>query len=103
MNQKKLAQLALIFILATALPITLTACDGSNVGSGGVISSETSCRYNDNLSATADSFISRCRQGRIRREFPTEFNNVTLRAIKADKTDDGKKAYKLLNDGRFKK
>lgn len=103
MQPRKLTSLALVFILAMATPVLLTACDGSNIGSGGVISSDTSCRYNDSLSETADSFISRCRQGRIRREFPTAFNNVTLRAIKADKSDDGKKAYKLLNDGRFKK
>ena len=103
MNLKQLAQLALVFVLAMATPMLLTACDGSGIGSGGVTSSDTSCRYNDSLSETADSFISRCRQGRIRREFPTELNNVTLRAIRADKSDDGKKAYKLLNDGRFKK
>ena len=104
MNIRKLI---LAVLLAILLPISTVACDDDDIGKGGVIRTEASgdsnCNFNDNLSESADSFISRCRKGGIRREFPSEYNNVTLREIKRDKSDDGKKAYKLLNDRRFRK
>ena len=104
MNPRKFV---IAVLLAILLPISTVACDGDDLGRGGVIRTEAStdsnCNYNDNLSESADSFISRCRKGGIRREFPSEYNNVTLRDIKGDKSDDGKKAYKLLNDRRFRK
>lgn len=62
-----------------------------------------SCRANDNLSEVANDFISRCRQGSIRREFPAQYLSRTLGDIKADSGASGKKAWKLLNDNRFLK
>ena len=62
-----------------------------------------SCEANDNLSLFADTFISVCRKASIRREFPSEFLNSYLEDIKKNRSASGKKAWKLLNDGRFKK
>ncbi|MEH1842759.1 MAG: hypothetical protein V7L20_29500 [Nostoc sp.] len=62
-----------------------------------------SCEANDNLSLFADTFISVCRKASIRREFPSEFINSSLENIKKSKSAIGKKAWKLLNDSRFKK
>lgn len=92
-------------ILALSLTLVpLSACDGvPPIGQGGVITESQSCQYNDSLDESANSFISRCRKGGIRREFPREYDGKTLREIKRDKSADGKKAYKLLNDRRFKK
>lgn len=61
------------------------------------------CQANANLSEIADNFISRCRQGSIRREFPAEHLSRTLSSIKGDSSASGKKAWKLLNDKRFLK
>lgn len=61
------------------------------------------CQANSNLSEIADSFISRCRKASIRRKFPTQYLDRTLGEIKSDSSDDGKSAWKLLNDGRFAK
>ena len=101
MTTRKLSRFALIFMLAFA-PITLASC-GGDIGSGGVITAESSCRYNDNLDMTADAFIGKCRQGKIRGKFPGEYYSVSLREIAKDKSSRGKTAHKLLNDGRFKK
>jgi hypothetical protein len=62
-----------------------------------------SCEANDNLSLFADTFISVCRKATIRREFPSELLNFNLEDIKKNKSAIGKKAWKLLNDSRFKK
>ena len=62
-----------------------------------------SCEANDNLSLLANTFISVCRKASIRREFPSEFLNSYLEDIKKNKSASGKKAWKLLNDSRFKK
>jgi hypothetical protein len=62
-----------------------------------------SCIANDNLGDVADSFISRCCKASIRSEFPGELLQETLGTIKKGKTARHKKAWKLLNDGRFKK
>ncbi|WP_414515648.1 hypothetical protein [Nostoc sp. PCC 9305] len=62
-----------------------------------------SCEANDNLSLFAETFISVCRKAFIRREFPSEFLNSYLEDIKKNKSASGKKAWKLLNDNRFKK
>ncbi|MFN6484472.1 hypothetical protein [Nostoc sp. DedQUE03] len=62
-----------------------------------------SCEANDNLSLFADTFISTCCKASIRREFPSQYLNSYLEDIKNDKSAPGKRAWKLLNDGRFKK
>lgn len=62
-----------------------------------------SCEANDNLSLFADTFISTCRKASIRREFPSQYLNSYLEDIKNDKSAIAKKAWKLLNDSRFKK
>ncbi|GAB4564355.1 MAG: hypothetical protein Tsb0020_14470 [Haliangiales bacterium] len=61
------------------------------------------CNARNNLGEVADKFISRCRKGSIRREFPSQYLSKTLKVIKGDSSADGKKAWKLLNDNRFKK
>lgn len=61
------------------------------------------CIANNNLGDIADGFISRCRKGSIRQEFPGELLNETLATIKAGNAANYKKAWKLLNDGRFLK
>ena len=91
-------------LIATLLGLIgfLPACDGnSSIGSGGVVSQN--CNFSDNLSEMADSFISRCRKGSIRREFPGNYYTKTLGDIDRDTSKVGKKARKLLNDSRFKK
>ncbi len=62
-----------------------------------------SCEANDNLSLFADTFISTCCKASIRREFPSQYLNSYLEDIKNDKSAPAKRAWKLLNDGRFKK
>ena len=64
------------------------------------------CEYDDNLNDTARTFIGRCCEGGINREFPGEYYDVTLSQIKADSkagNASARKAYKLLNDSRFRK
>jgi hypothetical protein len=61
------------------------------------------CIANDNLGDIADDFISRCRKASIRSEFPGELLPETLGNIKKGKSARHKKAWKLLNDNRFKK
>lgn len=61
------------------------------------------CKTKDNLGEIADSFISRCRKASIRAEFPGELLRETLGNIKRGNAANYKKAWKLLNDGRFKK
>lgn len=83
---------------------------GASPAAGALESSTTAeshlmvnCQAKSNLSETADRFISRCRKGSIRREFPAQYLSRTLGEIKGDSGADGKKAWKLLNDGRFLK
>lgn len=102
MNARKLSRLILIFILAVATSVPLVACDGSDIGSGGVIRQEQAdCNFSNNLSETADSFISRCRKAGIRNEFPGEYYAVTLGEIDRDRSARGKKARKLLTNKRW--
>lgn len=61
------------------------------------------CRANDNLSQIANDFISRCRQGSIRREYPSQHLYQSLSEIKSGTSASSKKAWKLLNDKRFLK
>ncbi len=61
------------------------------------------CVARDNLGETANSFISRCRKASIRLEFPSQLLSKTLGEIKNGSTATYRKAWKLLNDNRFKK
>jgi hypothetical protein len=61
------------------------------------------CIASNNLSSTAEAYISRCRKGSIRSVFPSQFLSATLATIRAGKTAAHKTAWKLLNDGRFAK
>ncbi|MEV0239423.1 hypothetical protein AB0I06_05715 [Streptomyces sp. NPDC050674] len=64
------------------------------------------CRAGDNHDEVAAKFISRCKKGSIRREFPTDRLSRTLGEIFAGKQSgdrDDVKAWKLLNDRRFDK
>lgn len=61
------------------------------------------CVALNNLDELAAKFISRCRQGGIHREFPGTHYSRYLGEIRNGKSANDKKAWKLLNDGRFKK
>ncbi|MGH3568945.1 MAG: hypothetical protein ACRDRH_23550 [Pseudonocardia sp.] len=61
------------------------------------------CNARNNLDEVAAKFISRCRKGSINREFPDSHRPRTLGQIMSGQTADDKKAWKLLNDGRFAK
>jgi hypothetical protein len=72
-------------------------------GDHSLVAQAADCIANNNLGDIADGFISRCRKGSIRQEFPGELLNETLTTIKAGNAANYKKAWKLLNDGRFLK
>ncbi|MEU9115099.1 hypothetical protein AB0D04_25755 [Streptomyces sp. NPDC048483] len=70
------------------------------------VSAALSCRAADNHGEIAAKFISRCKKGSIRREFPTDRLSRSLGEIYAGKLkgdQDDVKAWKLLNDRRFDK
>jgi hypothetical protein len=77
------------------------ADDADDAGSDS--KAEPSDNAGDNLDETAESFIGRTRKGSINREFPGELKGKTLGEIKQGKSAAEKKAWKLLNDNRFKK
>ncbi|WP_437606729.1 hypothetical protein WMF20_38145 [Sorangium sp. So ce834] len=62
-----------------------------------------SCNARRNPQETAMSFIGRCCKGSILRVFPSHLLSTRLEDIRKGKTYDYKKAWKLLNDNRFKK
>lgn len=62
-----------------------------------------SCTAKHNLNETCQSFISRCCKGSIHSEFPSEFLDSKISVVKKGKSANYKKAWKLLNDNRFKK
>lgn len=62
-----------------------------------------SCNARRNPEETAMSFIGRCCKGTILRVFPTHLLLTKIEDIRRGKTWDYKKAWKLLNDNRFKK
>jgi len=66
-------------------------------------SAASDCEANHNLGDVADNFISRCRRASIRREFPSQLLSLTLREIKGGKSATYHRAWKLLNDNRFRK
>lgn len=68
-----------------------------------LVAQAADCIANNNLGDIADGFISRCRKGSIRQEFPGELLTETLATIKAGNSANYKKGWKLLNDGRFLK
>lgn len=51
----------------------------------------------------ADDWIQKQCKGSVREEFPSEYLDKTLEQIRRDKSKLGKKAWKLLNDSRFRK
>ncbi|MFF4621641.1 hypothetical protein [Nonomuraea jabiensis] len=61
------------------------------------------CDISSNLDTTANVYISACRKASIRKVFPGEYLGVVLLKIKRDRTATGKKAWKLLNDQRWRK
>lgn len=104
MRIQHIVRLALTFILVLSLLFTTGCFDSGNIGSGSVITEQSqNCNFSDNLDESADSFISRCRKASIRREFPGDYYGKTLGEIDRDRSKDGKKARKLLNDRRFEK
>ncbi|MEW4368202.1 RHS repeat domain-containing protein, partial [Aliikangiella maris] len=51
----------------------------------------------------ASDWIQKECKASIREEFPSEFLDMTLEQIRNDKSAEGKRAWKLLNENRFKK
>lgn len=100
--RRLLKSLAILLVFAGALLV-------NSVQHGQLIVSPAfagSCDYDDNLSDTAQTFIGRCCRGGINGEFPGEYYNVTLDTIRSEaqkSVGQAKKAYKLLNDSRFRK
>ena len=106
----KLRKLVFAVLLAVLLPLSTVACDGDDIGKGGVIRTEANqesakqnCNYNDNLDLTADEFISKCVKGSVRRRFPSDYLSKTLREIEDDNSKDGKTARKLLKREEYRK
>jgi hypothetical protein len=65
-----------------------------------------SCDTAEHLDETAQQFIARCCQGSVHSKFPGQFYHRTLGEIRsaANAGDrDAKTAWKLVNDGRFRK
>lgn len=62
-----------------------------------------SCNARENLDDLAVSFIGRCCKASIYREFPSELLFTKIAEIQRGSTAVHKKAWKLLNDNRFKK
>ncbi|MFP2910158.1 hypothetical protein ACLESD_35000 [Pyxidicoccus sp. 3LFB2] len=63
----------------------------------------SSCVAREDLSEKAGLFIIRCRRASINREFPSELLGKTLGIIQQGESATYRKAWKLLNDGRFAK
>ena len=61
------------------------------------------CQAEDNFNEIANSYISRCRDAKVRRVFPGEYLNKTLRQIKSERNTRAKRAWKLLTDLRWDK
>lgn len=73
------------------------------LSAGPALATVASCSASENLEETATSFIGRCCKASIRREFPSELLSNKRADIKSGTTATYKKAWKLLNDNRFKK
>jgi len=76
--------------------------------SGGLSQGHTNALKNalQKLESTADDWISRNLKGSVNREFPSQMRNRTLDEIRRDARagdEAAKKAWKLLNDSRFRK
>jgi hypothetical protein len=107
----RLARLVLTAVIAVvgtyAFPGISTAATSvptaAAVFKSGITYALASCKVEDNLAATAEDYIKRCRKASILREFPSEYLDRTLAIIKTDRTTKGRKAWKLLTDSRFAK
>lgn len=97
-----LAFTALFTIAPTASAVP--AADPATVASE--FTAPRDCVAGNNHDEVAAKFISRCKKGSIRREFPTDRLSRSLGEIYAGKQGgdrDDVKAWKLLNDKRFDK
>jgi len=96
-NLRYMAVAALCFFVLSGASITSSGIE--------IVQSvqAASCNAGDNLGETAQAFISKCRKGKINSEFPGEMYSKKIGDIKKGKTAVHKKAWKLLNDNRFKK
>jgi hypothetical protein len=71
--------------------------------SGHSLALAQSCNTNKSLDEVAISFIGRCCKGSILREFPGQLLFTKIGEIRRGSTADHKKAWKLLNNSRFRK
>jgi len=90
--------------LGAAAPVAVAMAPAAPAASTAVNTvAARDCNARNNLDEVAAKFISRCRKGSINREFPDSHRPRTLGQIMSGQTADDKKAWKLLNDGRFAK
>lgn len=92
-----------IFLIVSAIFLFQSHIEFENSSNNFFNTSQIGCDASACLEETCRSFIARCRKGSIHSEFPGQFYDVQIKIVKNGKTDEHKKAWKLLNDGRFKK
>jgi hypothetical protein len=96
-----LRQFSRLMLILLLVVLPLQACGDDNQPSSEQQSA--SCDTRENGGEIAQDFIGRCCLGSIYREFPSEYLSSTLEEIRRDSSATGRKAWKLLNDGRFRK
>lgn len=95
--QSAVAIASIAGVVMTTLPTLTNVAAAKNATSKSV-----NCVPDKNLNAVADYFIRRCFKASIKTEFPSDLLQRKIVTIKTGKTAAEKKAWKLLNDKRFK-
>jgi hypothetical protein len=100
---RSLLAAALVAGALTGAPVVAHAAAPTHHETQTAVSVRGACDAGDNLGEIANNFISRCRKASIRQVFPGEHYGDTLGEIRNCRTKSCKTAWKLLNEGRFKK
>ncbi|MFD9961227.1 hypothetical protein [Amycolatopsis sp. NPDC058986] len=101
-----LAPIALVFATFFTVVPTASALAAEPAAVAAPFGEQLDCVAGNNHAEIAAKFISRCKKGSIRREFPSDRLSRSLGQIYAGKQAgdrDDVKAWKLLNDKRFDK
>ena len=88
-------------ILKKVLFLSMTFIAVSNFSTGGLLYADCVAKNNSNV--VASQYISKCRKGSIKSVYPAELLGKKLGEIRKGKSATYKRAWKLLNDSRFKK